>query len=353
MKILSFFKNTIVRVVSSILGVLFALSIFFFWGWFVIQFHHIQAYYYVFQADDFYKNGDFQNSIKNYNRALELYPEHTKAAYNLGNIYVSYEDYEQAAQSYEHALKYNPRYLNARINLGIVKAEKLLDYDGAIQEYTTAVETKPFIVSIPFIFSNSKVMKHNKAVAYYNLGLAYKLKALAEGDKTFSSYRSLSKAAENYEEAKKILPKNYDVRYNLALVLQLMGDTQKAGKEYCDAISLEPLNYEAHYNLAILLRHLKRYDEAVSELEKAGLILDVGGDGYNSQYVYGVLNEINSTLLNLRGHEYLVEHIDDKPSSAEYQYTYVHGKVVATDALDRAIYKNMKTCASYDFFNNY
>ena len=48
------------------------------------------------------KYPDF-NEIEVLNRAVQLYPEHYGAWYNLGNIYVVYEDYYSAVDEYEKA----------------------------------------------------------------------------------------------------------------------------------------------------------------------------------------------------------------------------------------------------------
>ena len=83
----------------------------------------------------------------------------------------------------------------------------------------------------------------------------------------------LLKSAEAYENAAKILKKNSDVRYNLALDYHLLGNYRDAGKNYCRAIKLSPMNYEAHYNMAILLRRMKYYRASLEELEKAALLV--------------------------------------------------------------------------------
>ena len=67
----------------------------------------------------------------------------------------------------------------------------------------------------------------------------------------------LRKAAESYEKSHKILRRNSDVVFNLALTYHVMGNYRDAGINYCKAIYLAPMNYEAHYNLAILLKRLK------------------------------------------------------------------------------------------------
>ena len=64
----------------------------------------------------------------------------------------------------------------ARMNYGIISAEKLGDFDGAIDQYDEILKTKRHLLSIPFVYSNRKSYKVNKGLAYYNKGVAYKQK---------------------------------------------------------------------------------------------------------------------------------------------------------------------------------
>lgn len=146
---------------------------------------------------------------------------------------------------------------------------------------------------------------------------------------------------------------DYDSRYNLALVYHLVGNYQKAGLSYCEAIDIEPMNYEAHYNLAILLRHLRMYQEAKEELEKASILISsTHADSYTSRYIFDVLNEVTQNALHRTEYEHLREKIDDEPSYAQ-KVAYVHGKIVATDELDKVMIKNFKNCRTKKLFKEY
>ena len=99
------------------------------------QLDKVRGVYYVHKGDKALKKQKLQKAINYYNTALRLYPEHYGAWYNLGNIYVVYEDYYSAVDAYEKAFEYNPKMIIARMNYGIVSAEKLGDFDGAINQY--------------------------------------------------------------------------------------------------------------------------------------------------------------------------------------------------------------------------
>jgi tetratricopeptide (TPR) repeat protein len=334
------------KTISAIVLLLAVLLIILFHKWVIIQMHHTAAFFYVWRGDQAFKKGEFQQAIDKYKYAITLYPENSKAHYNLANIYVVYEDYDNAVESYEKALEANPDYLNARINLGIVLTQQIVDVDRAISEYKKAINTKPFIIKIPFIYDNKTQVWQSKAIAYYNLGLAYKSKSMLHRSNPQIVKDCLRNAAQSYRNSISIEPKSYEAHYNLGLTLQLLGINNDAIKEYCTAINLEPFNYEAHYNLAILLRQKCMYTESINELEKAGLLLDTRGDYYKTAYIYQVLNDVSQRAVSRRlsPKEYIDEKLEDSPSRT-YNITYVHGKVVASDDLDKAIMENMRTCS--------
>lgn len=313
------------------------------------QIKKVVGFYYVYQGDRYYKQNKPQKAIETYLKALKYYPQHYKARYNLANIYVSYEDYYAALDSYEKALEIKPTFINARIDYAIVLSEATFNYDKAIVEYNRAIKLKPKWVYIPFVINVKNTYKHNRGVAYYNLGLAWRGKSLLAGEKTFQSRQYLENSVEAYEGALK-LKKSYQAYYNLGIVHHLLRNTNQAGYNYCRAIEIEPLNYEAHYNLAILLNDMQNYTDSMSEFQKAGLILDMQGDGNKTRYIYDVLNDVTRRMVAIGKYGDLVEYLNRQSAFSEKYLTYVNGKVLVSNDLDRAILKNFKNCANKKFF---
>jgi len=342
------------RVVKSLIGIILVLALivlaYFNKPWCIKQVNKVRGMYYVYQGDKQYKKHKTAFAIDKYKRALELYPEHYRAWYNLGNIYVVYEDYFSAVDAYENSIKHKPNFILARMNLGIVLSEKLGDFDGAIAQYDFILNSKNSKLFIPFLFNNYRSIRLNKGFAYYNRGLAYKQKSMYLRDnKRHLSPGMLMKAIESYKSAEKILKSNYDNTYNLALAYHLSNDYKGAGTNYCKAIGISPMSYEAHYNLAILLRHLKQYRASIEELEKATLILSEGGSDQNRMtYVFDILNDASKMML-INQAPTNVNKLSDEPL-AHLDYTTVNGKIVATEDLDKAILKNFKTCSSLTYF---
>lgn len=336
----------------------------------------IEGMFYVYKGDRAYRKHKLSYAIDYYNKALTLYPKHYTAWYNLGNIYVVYEDYYSAVNAYEEAIKYNKKYTVARMNLGIILAEKLGNFDGAIEQYNEILKIKHHIWSIPFIFSNKKSTKQNKGIAYYNMGRAYRQKALYLTDEErHLTNQLLLKSADSYEKACKIIKKNSDARYNLALIYHLLGNYRDAGKNYCKAIELAPMNYEAHYNLAILLRRMKRYKDSIEELEKASMLISTAGTlSVNAEYIFGILADVSHSFAEYKKdypyHDYIsydmrnTDNQDVNPDKNKkkkknknkkleaFDFIDENGKISASEELDKAIMENMGRCAGYSYFRN-
>ena len=333
--------------------------------------NRILGVYYVYKGDRAYHKHKLAYSIEYYNKGLEYFPSHYTAWYNLGNIYVVYEDYYSAVEAYKKAIEYNPRYTLARMNLGIIEAEKLGNFDEAIRQYDAILNLKNKIWAIPFLFSNKKSSRQNRGLAYYNRGLAYREKALFLPDEDRElELGLLRKAAESYEKSHKILKRNSDVVFNLALTYHVMGNYRDAGINYCKAIYLAPMNYEAHYNLAILLKRLKLYKDSVEELEKASLLLSFrSDDSGKASYVFGILSDAshlyskygskelgtNMDIYDTDNQDVVIKKKKKKRKHTEdddIKFNYSTGKIVPTDDLSKTMMQTFKVCAGMDYFKH-
>ncbi len=68
-------------------------------------------------------------------------PETTSQYRESGNIKYNSEDYQGAISDYTKAIEINPGFSDAYCNRGSAKNE-LKDYSGAISDYTKAIELK-------------------------------------------------------------------------------------------------------------------------------------------------------------------------------------------------------------------
>ena len=340
--------------------------------------NRIRGIYYVHKGDLAYRKMETNKAIKYYNKGLKYFPGHYSAWHNLGNLYVSYEDYSSALYSYSQAFKYNPKMMIARMNYGVVATQKLGDFDGALKQFNAIVKTKRKLLSIPYIFNNRISTKANKAIAYYNIGVTYRLKSLYENDDWEKQRKYLAKAIEAYKKSLKIDPKNYDTLYNLGVAYHIAEKYDDAGLSYCKAIEVQPMSYEAHYNLAVLLRRLRYYEQAYEEIEKAAtLVSALDENNAQQQYVAIVMNDIMRTMYGNdefrkklkialdKEKNKTVEHMSkeevkqketkedrEKGKITSEGVNLVNGKVVITKELDSAILKNFGKCSVINLFTH-
>ncbi len=329
---------------------LLAAAGYFYRGWFIEQYHHAKGMYYIYKGDNAYAHDNMGKTLDYYRAGLELYPQHYEAWFNLGNIYAVHEDYYSAVDAYEHAIAANPKFVMARMNLGIVYSEDLGFFDDAIKQFDTVTNIKLLKLWIPFVYSNVKSVKTNRGLAYFNKGVAYRQKALyLPVEKQYLAYEYLGKAIEAYTKANKFLKKSYDVYYNRAVAHHLRGEYTEAGLDYCKAIEISPMNFEGHYNLAVLLRRLNRNKESIAELEKAALLISESPSSSSLQtaYIFNLLNEVTRRFIT--SDEYYTQKLSGEPSVG-ISYTYINGRIVADDDFDKAMLKNFKSCAGFEYF---
>ena len=343
-KLTKILHSTFVKVLGMVLIISFCLSGFFFHDFYKRQYNKIQGYYWVYKGDKALKKEQLQDAIYCYEKGIKLHPLHYKALYNLANIYVMYEDYYSALRNYEKALMVKPEYERARIDYALILSQ-VYRVDDAIEQYKKVLEFQPKFIKIPFLIDNKKSYNHNRGVAYYNMGLAYRTKSLLAGVDKKTSRDFLNRAAKSYEQASDIL-KSYNANYNLGLIHQLLKNSHQAAYYYCKAIELSPMQYEAHFNYAVLLNDLKEYTAAQEEFQKAGLVLDSKGEGSKTRYIYDVMNDVNQKA---------VLYPDETKSDApEQEFEYKAGKLVTEPKIKKKkqdeLYKFYSRCAKYEIY---
>lgn len=341
------------------------------------QVDKVKGMYYVHLGDVAYKKYNVRDAILYYNKGLSLYPKHYSAWHNLGNIYVEYEDYYSALHAYSQAFKYNPKMVIARMNYGIVSSELLGNFDDALKQYDKVISTKRKLISIPYVFNNKESSKDNRAIAYYNKGVTYRMKALYSAEDWELQRQYMSLAIRNYQQSIKINPNSYDAQYNLGTAYHISGDYERAGRCYCKAINLEPTSYEAHYNLAVLLYKLGHYQEAYEEIDKAiTLITALDENSALLEYIANVMNEISREVyynedykrrekyrsvialsdknktkkLNKNTKKEKKNSKKDNNSITSDGINFVNGKVVPTEELDKIIIEDFGSCPSLIYF---
>lgn len=223
-----------------------------------------------------YKNrGELESAISCYERCLAVSPNFEIAKNNmaialtdLGTKVKLEGDINQGVAFYKKALCYNWHYADAMYNLGVAYGE-MLKFDMAIVFYELALHFNPHC-----------------AEACNNLGVIYK------------DRDNLDKAVECYQLALSIKPNFSQSLNNLGVVFTVQGKIDAAASMIEKAIVANPSYAEAYNNLGVLYRDAGNITMAVEAYEQCLKIdPDSRNAGQNRLLAMNYINEGNDEKL--------------------------------------------------------
>ena len=188
---------------------------------------------------------EYDEAIIEFEKSIELDPDHTESYYYLGqcymqkgiieynnkNIFKAYSLYrkankfaEQVIPQYKQIIKNNPEDLNSYLRLGYIYEVKSIipfinEYDKALEYYLNALALDAVSESKNrgiYVYLNTRV-----GSIYYQM-------------------KDYSQTIEYLEMAKKISPQNVEVIYYLGLSYDKIGETEKARECLSRVIELAP-----------------------------------------------------------------------------------------------------------------
>jgi tetratricopeptide (TPR) repeat protein len=220
-----------------------------------------------------HENGQVDDAIASYRKAIELDPKLTEAYNNLGTILADKGQVDEAIACFRKAIELEPKLTAAHNNLGRMLADKG-QVEEAIASYHKAIELEPKF-----------------ATAHYNLGTM--LADMGQVDEAIASYRKaiqldpklgaahnnlgcalrckgqVDEAVACFRKAIELNPKNAAVHVSLGNALHGKGQVDEAVASYRKAIELDPKLAAAHYDLGIALHGKGQVDEAIANYRKA------------------------------------------------------------------------------------
>ena len=183
--------------------------------------------------------GDVEESITDFDKAIELDPNFAIAYCNRGTIKSSLNDLEGAIDDYNKAIELDPNFADAYCNRGNAQ-QKLKKYKKAIKDYNKAIELQP----------NYAKAFNNKAGAKIKL-------------------RKFKKAIKDFNRAIELDP-NFAIAYcNRGNAQQKLKRFEEAIDDYTKAIKLDPDYASAYFNRGYAKQKLKRFEEAIEDYNKA------------------------------------------------------------------------------------
>jgi predicted O-linked N-acetylglucosamine transferase (SPINDLY family) len=221
----------------------------------------------------------WDEALASYQQAIELNPRDYLAYYNRGSVLKELRRFDDALASYERAIELKPDYTEAYINRGNVLRE-LQQHEAAVASYGRAIELAPdsFLLRLAHFgrgLALAELTRYNEAVASY--GEAIKLDPadyLAHSNRglALKKLRRPEEALAAFEQAIALKIDHAEAYFYRGQVLQEMGGFEAAIASYDKAIELTPDHlspYLAHSSRGFALAGLKRFDEALTALDRA------------------------------------------------------------------------------------
>jgi tetratricopeptide (TPR) repeat protein len=219
----------------------------------------LNDYSFVRAGNEFFRAGDKDNAIQEYQKALELNPNNAEAHLKLGFLFYNVEQmHKEGMQHYDKAFKLNPKDPRILHDLGMVLMHQK-KLDEAIKYLSAALQLMP----------NGLDKQYSAVNMHYNLGRALLYKANSK------------EAMVHLSKTVNLAPNHAQAHYWLALALADQGKFDQTLKHYSKAIQLNP-NVDTSPTLNYLLgKHYaeaRRFREAVVFEEKAFRLAQATGD---------------------------------------------------------------------------
>jgi tetratricopeptide (TPR) repeat protein len=192
----------------------------------------------VVSAQEAVTQGDYEQALVEFERAIQTNPRLTVAYLGAGDIYLNKGEYVQAEQRFSKAAELEPRNFDAQYLHGL-SLQLLTRLEDAVRAYLRALN-----------------LKSDDFNANLNLGTAY------------LQLKEPGQALPYAEKAVRIDGKNAAARSNLGAIYANLNRHEDAIVEFQQAAELTQLTGPLLLNLANSLSKVQRFEEAVNTLEQ-------------------------------------------------------------------------------------
>lgn len=223
---------------------------------------------------NYYSASYYQQAIYDFTRAIEFKSD-TKLVYFLrGYAYKELGNYQQAIYDFTRAIELDPFDTGSYHSRGVANY-KLKNYDQAIEDYSRDIEV-------------STKLYRDKALAYYDRGLAYQAKgnhlaagqdflkaielgytALIYGISDYNMAAKYEQAIQDYTKTIEFHPSYAWTYYNRGLAYHQLTNYDQAINDYTKAIELDANNKWAYYNRALAYYQSFDHDQALYDYSQA------------------------------------------------------------------------------------
>jgi tetratricopeptide (TPR) repeat protein len=194
----------------------------------------------------YFGQGEYDKAISEFEKSIQLDPDHTESYYYLGQCYLqkgileynnkhilkaysfyrkSYEISEKVIPQYEKMIKDNPEDLNSYLRLSYIYEIRSMvpfinEYDQALSYYLKALELE----------ASSSSARNTGISVFLNIRIGY----------IYFEKKNYSQAIEYLERATEMSPQNVEATYYLGLSYDKIGEKEKALTSFTKVLELAP-----------------------------------------------------------------------------------------------------------------
>ena len=194
-------------------------------------------------ADKALASGNVEESLKEYEKALDYYSANVKASFNRGIIFIKQRKFDKARVEFESVVRHDPNNIRGRLNLANIY-EQLGKYAEAAKQYEIVMEKGKGTREAKIAEGKWKIDKARGLWAERRLNEAEKIfkELTVEQPNNFQAFAflgviqaskgRLKAAASSYQRVLDLRPTNYAVRLLLGQVYEQLGMDTLAASEY-------------------------------------------------------------------------------------------------------------------------
>ena len=224
-------------------------------------------------GDAYFRSGQMDEAIEQYQSALKVRPQYVLAIYNLGDVLLRLGRVDEAIEQYQKALALQPNYAEACNNLGNALAQKGR-MDEAIVQFKRALEIRPAYAEGYSNLGNALVQEGrvDEAIACYQKALKIKpgpAQVYINLGSALLQKERMDEAMEQFQQAINLQPDSAQAHFNLSQIFLLKGQGNEAMTHLQEALKIRPDYAKAHDSLGVALMQKGQVDEALEHFKKA------------------------------------------------------------------------------------
>jgi tetratricopeptide (TPR) repeat protein len=230
------------------------------------------VHYYIEAGNEALRDGDYQQAILDFEKAVEEYPESYEAHNSLGAALSAAGNMPRAIEHFSIAVALNDHFVEGYYNLGRALAGTGR-FDEAITEYQNAlaIDSTYAIAHMGIAEAYVGAEEPQRAVAAYQRAIKYDprlLQAYIGLGRVYVAMGEYQEGIDAFQAAREMFPNNADLAFIAGKAAILKGDPDLAVTYLSQAAAMDSLNLFYRNDLASAYMLAGRRLDAIAEWER-------------------------------------------------------------------------------------